>query len=102
MPAPGQMAPHRDNAHFAKMLEALQSKGEPDLAREVAELRKEIAALRAELAPVPSLIVTGRQALDEFKRLAPNVAGNRLARHGQSELTGVLGGSLRSERNDEC
>lgn len=73
MPAPGQMAPHRDNAHFAKMLEALQSKGEPDLAREVAELRKEIAALRAELAPVPSLIVTGRQALDEFKRLTPNV-----------------------------
>ena len=82
MPAPGQMAPHRDNAHFAKMLEALQSKGEPDLAREVAELRKEIAALRAELAPVPSLIVTGRQALDEFKRLAPNarLSGVRLNR----------------------
>ena len=71
MPAPGQMAPHRDNAHFAKMLEALNDKsGESNLAHEVAELRKEIAALRAELAPVPSLIVTGRQALDEFKRLA--------------------------------
>ena len=71
MPAPGQMAPHRDNAHFAKMLEeALNDKSEPNLAHEVAELRKEIAALRAELAPVPSLIVTGRQALDEFKRLA--------------------------------
>ena len=69
MPAPGQMAPHRD-AHFAKMLEAIQSKGETDLAHEVAELRKEIAALRDELAPLPSLIVTGRQALDEFKRLA--------------------------------
>ena len=69
MPAPGQMAPHRDNAHFAKMLEALNDKSEPNLAHEVAELRKEIAALRAELAPVPSLIVTGRQALDEFKRL---------------------------------
>lgn len=40
------------------------------LAYEVAELRKEIAALRAELAPVPSLILTGREALDEFKRLA--------------------------------
>ena len=40
------------------------------LAHEVAELRKEIAALRAELTPVPSLIVTGRLALDEFKRLA--------------------------------
>jgi hypothetical protein len=26
-------------------------------------------ALRTELAPVPSLIVTGRQSLDEFKRL---------------------------------
>ncbi len=59
MPAPGQMAPHRDNAHFAKMLKEMQSKDEPNLATEVAEL-----------APVPSLIVTGRQALDEFKRLA--------------------------------
>lgn len=70
MPAPGQMAQRRDNAHFAKMLDALSDKSEPNLAHEVAELRKEIAALRAELAPVPSLIVTGRQALDEFKRLA--------------------------------
>lgn len=69
MPAPGQPAPHRDNAHFAKMLEAMQSKPETNLAREVAELRKEIAALRSELAPVPSLIVTGRQVLDEFKML---------------------------------
>ena len=43
MPAPGQMAPHRDNAHFAKMLEALNDKSEPNLAHEVAELRKEIA-----------------------------------------------------------
>lgn len=40
------------------------------LAYEVAELRREIAALRAELAPVPSLILTGREALDAFKRLA--------------------------------
>ena len=31
MPAPGQMAPHRDNAHFAKMLEALNDKSEPTL-----------------------------------------------------------------------
>jgi len=83
MPAPGQMAPHRDNAYFAKMFEAMQSKPEIDLAHEVAELRKEIAALRAELASVPSLIVTGRQALDEFKRLAllaPNVESKGLAR----------------------
>lgn len=43
-----------------------------DLANEVAALRQEIALLRAELAPVPSLIITGRQALDEFKRLAGN------------------------------
>ncbi len=70
MPAPGQTAPHRDDAHFAKTLEALQGKDEANFAHEVAELRKEIAALRAELAPVPSLIVTGRQALGEFKRLA--------------------------------
>ena len=30
--------------------------------------------------------------------LRPNVAGNRLARQGQSELTGVLGGPIRSEK----
>lgn len=60
---------NRDNANFAKMFEAMQSKEELDLAREVAELRKEIAEMRAELVPAPSLIVTGRQALDEFKRL---------------------------------
>lgn len=42
---------------------------EPDLVAQVAALREEIALLRAELAPVPSLIITGRQALDEFKRL---------------------------------
>lgn len=70
MPAPGQIAPRSDVASFGRMLAALSEKGEPNLAHEIAELRKEIAALRAELAPVPSLIVTGRQALDEFKRLA--------------------------------
>lgn len=70
MPVPGQMSPHMDNKYFAKMLTALNDKSEPNLAHEVAELRKEIAALRSELAPVPSLIMTGRQALDEFKKLA--------------------------------
>ena len=69
MPAPGQMAPHSDVASFSMMLAGMSENREPNLAHEVAELRKEIAALRAELAPVPSLIMTGRQALDEFKRL---------------------------------
>lgn len=41
-----------------------------NLAHEIAELRLEIAALRAELAPFPSLIITGKQALDEFKKLS--------------------------------
>ena len=77
MPAPGQMAPHRDNAHFTKMLESMLDKSEPNLAHEVAELRKEIAALRAELIPIPSLIVTGRQALDEFKKLSVSEAVGR-------------------------
>ena len=40
-----------------------------DLLQEVMALRGEIAALREDLKPVPSLIVTGREALDEFKKL---------------------------------
>ena len=44
--------------------------GNASLAQEIAELRQEIATLRAALAPVPSLIVTGRKALDEFKKLS--------------------------------
>lgn len=70
MPTPGQQAPWKQAMPSAlqKMWEQSEQ-SEPDLASEIAELRKEIAALRAELAPVPSLIMTGRQALDEFKRL---------------------------------
>lgn len=76
MPAPGQQAPWQQAMPKAlfdlfDQTAADAINGKPgNLAYEVAELRKEIAALRAELAPVPSLIVTGRQALDEFKRLA--------------------------------
>ena len=68
MPTPGQQAPWQQAMPSA--LQKMWEQSEPDLASEIAELRKEIAALRAELTPVPSLIVTGRQALDEFKRLA--------------------------------
>lgn len=46
-----------------------QAADEVFLANEVAALRKEIAALRAELAPVPSLILTGQQVVEEFKRM---------------------------------
>jgi hypothetical protein len=57
---------------MAKAFEQMfaQHSGDADLAHEVAQLRKEIAALRAELAPVHSLILTGRQHLDEFKKLS--------------------------------
>lgn len=70
MPTPDQIArnhrpPFDIDEMFRRMPETKDS-----LASEIAKLRDEIAALRAELAPAPSLIVTGRQALDEFKRLA--------------------------------
>ena len=51
MPAPGQMAPAQDNAHFAKMLQALNDKSEPTLMQKWRNCAQ-IAALRAELAPV--------------------------------------------------
>lgn len=53
-----------------------------DLATEVAGLCKEIAALRSELRPMPSWLVTGQQAVDEFKRLVvamPEITGGYLA-----------------------
>ena len=67
MPTPTQETPWQQAMPSA--LKKILEQNEPDLASEIAELRKEIAALRLELTPVPSLIVTGRQALDEFKKL---------------------------------
>lgn len=58
------------NAAHRAMLDDVAAQGGGALAAEVAALRQEIAALRAELAPVPSLIVTGQQAVAEFQRLS--------------------------------
>ena len=68
MPAPDQK---RGHALANDILERLMSPQSPEvqLAHEMAELCREIQALRQELAPAPSLIVTGRAALDEFNRL---------------------------------
>lgn len=71
MPAPDQKHENQRGHAMAKdIMERLMSPTpESQLAHEVAELRREIQALRHELAPVPGLILTGRAALDEFKRL---------------------------------
>lgn len=42
---------------------------ERDLAEQIAALRQDIAALRADLAPVPSLIITGQEVLEQFRKL---------------------------------
>ena len=69
MPNPN-IAPPPTQQQAQMMRRAL---GEPlqqiDLVNEVSMLRSEIAALREELRPVPSMIATGREVLDEFKRL---------------------------------
>ncbi len=71
MPTPDQIARnHKMPFDVNEMFKGQPETTQAALASEIAKLRDEIAALRAELAPVPSLIVTGRQALDEFKRLA--------------------------------
>ncbi len=68
MPTPGQHAPPAP--HLKELFDEIFSgKKAPDLAHEVAMLREEIAALRAELAPAPSPILTGRQVVEEFKRM---------------------------------
>jgi len=70
MPTPGQTNQHMRMPFDVNELFKGQPETQAALAGEIAKLRDEIAALRAELAPVPSLIVTGSKALDEFKRLA--------------------------------
>jgi len=71
MPAQDQKTqPFEMPTAFRQLFDA---KLEPDLAHEISELRREIAALRNELAPVPTLIITGRAVLDEFKRMSSDV-----------------------------
>ena len=61
MPAPTD-GTRRDNARFAKMLEALNDKTNRTLRHRVAERAKRLPRCRLNWPPVPSLIVTGRQA----------------------------------------
>ena len=67
MPSQDQML--RDQRQMPDFLRSIAKKEDGDLAAEIAALRRDIADLRAALVPVPSLIATGREVLDEFKRL---------------------------------
>lgn len=67
MPAPDQKP--QDNPAFSAFLDRMQPAKAEQLEASIAALREEIRQLRDDLAPVPSLILTGRQVLDEFKRL---------------------------------
>jgi len=42
MPAPGQMAPHRDNAHFAKMLDAAAKLGDGNVSEGIRVALKKV------------------------------------------------------------
>lgn len=68
MPHPDDMRRQVQNQmpDFAALLKPQPA---DELAAEVAALRREVAALHEALIPVPSLIQTGRDVLDEFKRL---------------------------------
>lgn len=70
MPLQNQQQSWDRHVHIPDIPQDIFGNGNANLAQEISELRLEIAALRAELAPVPSLIVTGRQAIDEFKKLS--------------------------------
>lgn len=69
MPSPDEKQAHATQQQ-AQILRALRGdQTVSELAHQVAELRREIQALRQDLASGPGLILTGRAALDEFKRL---------------------------------
>ncbi len=59
----------QDNPALQEMLSRMMPPQSHGLEAEISALRAEIRGLREELAPVPSLILTGRQVLAEFKRL---------------------------------
>jgi len=73
MPTPGQMTPadHASHSLRARLASAQQMTTSPStgLEAEISALRHEIAELRRELAPVPSMILTGREVLEQFKAL---------------------------------
>lgn len=71
MPVQDQKTPHAQISEIMRKM--FEQPINNDLAHEISELRREIAELRADLAPVPSLILTGRAALDEFKKLSIGV-----------------------------
>lgn len=71
MPSPDQKS--QQGSDLIQQLFGVQHSETAQLAYQVSELRRDIQELRRELAPVPGLIVTGRQALDEFKRLTGKV-----------------------------
>lgn len=71
MPSPDQKS--QQGSDLIQQMFGVQHSETAQLAYQVSELRRDIQELRRELAPVPGLIVTGRQALDEFKRLTGEV-----------------------------
>ena len=65
--------PTRRSAPSMNVLDAFNRhfvSDEDALVTEMRALRQDIAQLLAQLAPVPSLILTGREVLDEFKKIA--------------------------------
>lgn len=70
---PPEAAPEAARETMATLRQMLQP-NQHELTAQIIALREEIAALRRDLAPVPSLIVTGREALDEFKRMKGGTA----------------------------
>ena len=71
MPQPNKpiRLPDRDNPAGRGFANYFSTPKEPDLAHEIEELRREIISLREELKQVPSLILTGKEVLEEFQRI---------------------------------
>lgn len=68
-PVPGTVYAPAKKSIFSEMLANTKPVSVAELFEEIRRLRSDIADLRAHLSPASSVLITGRQAVEEFRRM---------------------------------